>query len=336
MPSKFSRLLSILGPLFALIAVVVVFAVADSIFSESSTFLSIPSLQLVGAQNVKIGIAALGMTMIIILGGIDLSVGTAAALCGCLAAMVLDMGYGIGSAIVVAIAGGMLCGLMNGALISLLRLVPFIITLGAMTIFLGLGKFIATDGGTLRPPTGSIPEWLYTMVTIRPDPTWLAYPLLPNFSWGVWLMLGLSVVVAIVLHCTVFGRHIFAIGSNEATARLCGVPVQRTKILVYTIAGFFVGLAGLVDLAFIGEGDASAGMGVELKVIAAVVIGGGSLSGGRGSVLGTLCGVFTMGAINHGCTSLGLENQVEDILVGLIIVAAVYIDRLRNADSAEH
>lgn len=330
MSPKVTRLLSTAGPLVALVAVVVVFALADLAWGDNSNFLSVSSVQLVGVQSVKVGIAALGMTLIIIVGGIDLSVGTAAALCGCVAALALDNGYGIGIAFVAAIAAGVVCGLLNGALISLLKLVPFIITLGSMTIFLGIGKSIATQGGTITPPMGTIPEWVPRMVTTLPDPKWIAYPLLPNFGWGVWMLFVLAGLVAVILHCTVFGRHVFAIGSNESTARLCGVPVQLTKIAVYAIAGLFVGLAGMVDIAFIGQGDAAAGLGVELKVIAAVVIGGGSLSGGRGSVLGTLCGVFIMGVITHGCTSLGLENQIENILLGVIIIAAVYVDRLRN------
>ena len=324
------RALSAAGPLVALIVVVLFFAIADWQQGFAGNFVSAGSARLVALQSVKVAIAALGMTLIIISGGIDLSAGTAAALSGCAAALALESGWSIGPAFGAAILAGAACGLLNGSLIGLLRLVPFIITLGTMTIFMGIGKTIADEGGTITPPPESLPPWLLSMVTQFPEPAWLMYPVLPNFCWGVWMTLGLAVLVAGLLHCTVLGRYIFAIGSSEATARLAGVPVMQTKLLVYTIAGAFVGLAGMIDIARMGKGDASAGMGLELEIIAAVVIGGGSLAGGRGSVLGTLCGVAIMGVINHGCTSLGLENQVEDILLGTIIIAAVYIDRLRS------
>lgn len=324
------RVVTAAGPLLALIVVAIFFAIADWRQGFEGNFVSSGSARLIGLQSVKVAIAALGMTLIIISGGIDLSAGTAAALSGCTAALALEHGWGIFAAFAVATLAGAACGLLNGSLIGILRLVPFIITLGTMTIFMGLGKTIAEDGGTITPPTESIPDWLIAMVTQFPEPAWIIYPVLPNFCWGVWMTLGLAILVAVLLHCTVLGRYIFAIGSSEATARLSGVPVMQTKLLVYTIAGALVGLAGMIDIARMGKGDASAGMGLELEIIAAVVIGGGSLAGGRGSVLGTLCGVAIMGVINHGCTSLGLENQVEDILLGAIIIAAVYVDRLRS------
>lgn len=325
-----SRLAASAGPLLALAAVIAFFAIADALRGGEGNFWSIGSVRLVGVQSVKVAIAAMGMTMIIIAGGIDLSAGTAAALSGCVAAVLLERGAGIQLAIVGAIVCGASCGLLNGTLISGLRLVPFIITLGTMTIFMGIGKTIAEAGGTITPPLGSIPAWLPAMVTQFPEPRWISWPVLPNFGWGVWLAVALAIGTALLLHRTVFGRYIFAIGSSEATARLCGIPVVRTKLLIYTVAGSLVGLAGVVDLARMGKGDATAGLGLELEIIAAVVIGGGSLSGGRGSVVGTLCGVLIMGVINLGCTSLGLENQVEDILLGVIIIAAVFVDRVRH------
>lgn len=324
------RLLRALGPLLALLLVIAVFSLADAGWGDRTNFRSARSVRLVGAQSVKIAIASLGMTLIIIAGGIDLSAGTAAALAGCVTAAMLDQGFSIYASILGAILCGAACGLLNGTLISLLKLVPFIITLGTMTIFLGIGKFVAGEGGTITPPRDSVPEWLELMVTVDPDPLWISWPVLPNFAWGIWLVLALACGVAFVLYRTVFGRYVFAIGSSEPTARLCGIAVARTKLLIYTVAGALIGLAGVVDVARLGKGDATAGMGIELQIIAAVVIGGGSLAGGRGSVLGTLCGVLIMGVIAHGCSALGLEEQVENILLGVIIVSAVFIDRLRH------
>lgn len=330
------RLLSAAGPLLALILVILFFAIADAVQGGVGNFVSIGSVRLVGVQSVKVAVAALGMTMIIIAGGIDLSAGTAAALSGCVAAYSLKHGYSIQAAILFSVLSGAACGFVNGALISFLRLVPFIITLGTMTIFLGIGKTIAEDGGTIRPPTGSIPSWMDSMVTQFPEPLWVVEPLLPNFGWGVWMVLALAVSMSLLLYQTVFGRYVFAIGSSESTARLCGVAVTKTKLAIYTLAGAFIGMAGVVDLARLGKGDATAGLGLELEIIAAVVIGGGSLAGGRGSVFGTLCGVLIVRVINQGSTALGLENQVENILLGVIIITAVAVDRLRQSRQSQH
>ncbi|TWT89405.1 Ribose transport system permease protein RbsC [Neorhodopirellula pilleata] len=329
------RTLATAGPLLALLIVIAFFALAEWVSGTEGNFTSISSTRLVGVQSIKVGIAALGMTLIIISGGIDLSAGTASALCGCVAAACLDSGWSIYASIVAAVVAGAACGLFNGVLIAGLRLVPFIITLGSMTIFMGIGKFLSDQGGTITPPRETIPDWLRMMVTQYPDPAWIAYPLIPNFGWGVWMTLVLAIMVAVGLHRTILGRHIFAIGSSEATARLCGVRVQSTKVLVYVIAGALFGLAGCVDIARLEKGDATAGLGMELEIIAAVVIGGGSLLGGRGSVVGTLCGVLIMGVINLGCTALELENQVENILLGVIIIAAVYVDRLRSLKTSK-
>lgn len=324
------RLISTAGPLLALLLVIAFFAAAEWITGTQGNFASWSSVRLVGVQSIKVGIAALGMTLIIIGGGIDLSAGTATALCGCIAALALDSGWPIGAAMAMAVLCGAACGAFNGLLIAGLKLVPFIITLGSMTIFLGIGKSLSDQGGTITPPRETIPEALRLMVTQYPEPLWIAYPVIPNFGWGVWLVVGLAIAVAVLLHKTVLGRYVFAIGSSESTARLCGVRVPATKVLIYAIAGALFGLAGCVDIARLAKGDATAGMGLELEIIAAVVIGGGSLLGGRGSVVGTLCGVLIMGVINLGCTALELENQVENILLGVIIIAAVYVDRLRS------
>jgi ribose transport system permease protein len=238
------QLASLAGPLVALLVVVFFFSVADAYQGGVGNFNSVGSARLVGVQSVKIAIAALGMTMIIISGGIDLSVGTAAALSGCVAAVALRSGLGIVPAIACAVLCGAACGLLNGTLVSVLRLVPFIITLGTMTVFLGIGKWIAEDGGTIRPPDGSIPSWLESMVTQFPEPMWIAWPVVPNFGWGVWLVLAIAILVAVILYRTIFGRYVFAIGSSEPTARLCGIPVTRTKLAIYTLAGALVGLAG--------------------------------------------------------------------------------------------
>jgi ribose/xylose/arabinose/galactoside ABC-type transport system permease subunit len=154
---------------------------------------------------------------------------------------------------------------------------------------------------------------------------------LSRLAPGFWLLLGLGIVVALLLRRTVLGRYFYAVGSNEATARLCGIPVGLVKLLVYSLAGIAVGIAGVMQFAYShGTGEPTSAEGLELKVIAAVVIGGGSLSGGEGTVLGTLIGCMIIQVLDNGCTMALIPNAIQDILIGVIIIAAVAIDRLRR------
>lgn len=226
-------------------------------------------------------------------------------------------------ALLMCVGTGMLCGLLNGLFVVALRVVPFIATLGTMTIFLGLAMIVA-DETSVRPSAMQIPEWLGELSAVRPEPSWLLV------SKGVWLALILACVMACVLRYTVFGRHVFALGSNEATARLCGINVPLVKITVYTFSGLLVGIAAICFFARLNSGNPSSGTGLELKFIAAVVIGGGSLSGGRGTVLGALAGTAIMGVIASGSTLLGLKNPTQYIVLGIIIIAAVAVDQLRR------
>jgi ribose transport system permease protein len=227
-------------------------------------------------------------------------------------------------AVAMCVGTGMLCGLLNGSLIVALRVVPFIATLGTMTFFLGLAMIVA-DETAVRPTSAQIPNWLGELAAVRPEPEWLLV------SKGVWLALLLAAVMAVVLKYSVFGRHVFALGSNEATARLCGINVPRVKICVYTLAGLLIGIAAICFFARLNSGNPTAGTGLELKFIAAVVIGGASLSGGRGSVLGTLAGTAIMGVIASGGTLLGLSNPTQYIALGVIVIVAVAVDQLRKS-----
>ncbi len=186
---------------------------------------------------------------------------------------------------------------------------PFIVTLGTMTIYLGLAKIVGNNT-MVRPLPAQVPEWIKQLLSPRLEYEWMI------FSPGVWLLVVLAMVVAAVLRYTVFGRHVFAVGSNEATARLCGINVPLTRIAVYTIAGFFVGVAGLFQFSRLTVGDPTSGTGKELPIIAAVVIGGGSFNGGRGSILGTLTGALIMQVISSGCTSLRQPNPIQEIIIG--------------------
>ena len=380
-----SNAASLARPFLALFVVVLVFWVADFFKNgEHAHFASTDNLTTVTANTAIVAVAALGMTVVIIAGGIDLSVGTAIALSATMLAWTLkedvvlriaegDSVAGISQkikqveneiqlaqdestksvansrlaaltsrqeaiktaasrwapwtlalAILVGIGTGCICGLINGVLISYLRIVPFIVTLGTMQLFLGWAKWVAAET-TVRPDRATqIPVWLSDLLSIKRT------ALIVGLPAGVWVALGLAAILAAVLHFTVFGRYVFAIGSNESTARLCGIHVRWNKIAIYTLGGLFVGIAGVWQFSRLCVGNPSSGLGLELKVIASVIIGGGSLNGGRASVLGTLTGALIMSVITSGCTALGVTNPIQDMLLGIIIIVAVAVDQLRQ------
>jgi ribose transport system permease protein len=314
------------GPLLWLVLVFCLFWGADEWRASSrgmeGRFATTASLQLMIHNTALVGVAALGMTLVIIAGGIDLSVAASMALAATVSAWFFRAGYHPAVGVSAGILTGIAAGFVNGALVSWLRVVPFIITLGTMTIFRGIGREIA-EGTPIRA-FGRLPEWLLMLERPTPKPEWLIV------SPGVWVMVAFALVVAALLHLTVFGRHVYAIGSNEATARLCGINLTRTRIAVYSIAGYFAGVAGLYNLTSLSEGDPNSLPGRELDIIAAVVIGGGSLNGGRGSVLGTLSGALLMQVIRHGCRSLGVPTAYEQIIIGVIVIVAVTLDQVRQ------
>jgi ribose transport system permease protein len=335
MPSESNRraaarmLGTALGPLLGLALVVAGFWAADEInarrLGRKPKFATLASAQFVAAHASEVAIPALGMTLIIIAGGIDLSAGSAIALAATVAAWFFREGWPPAAAVIAGIATGCATGAFNGVLISGLRVVPFIVTLGTMTLYLGLGRILADDTPIRMPGPGMVPDWLLGLPSALPAAKWLV------LSPAVWLALALALATSLLLRFSVFGRHVFAIGSNEATARLCGVATERVRVVVYALAGLFVGIAGILQFARLnGEGDPMAGAGRELEIIAAVVIGGGSLSGGRGSVLGTLSGAAIMAVINHGCVLLHVGDAWQKVVIAVIIVAAVAIDQVRQ------
>ena len=279
-------------------------------------FFRAANLELMARQTVIVAVAALGMTMIIVSGGIDLSVGSIDSLSTVVVALLLP-GYGPALAALGGVAAGALCGAVNGLLITQLRVVPFIVTLGTMLIIRGAAKGLGEERRIEAPAT-----WLNDLLRVTRGEM-----LLPT---GIWLTVALAIVVALILRYTRFGRHLFAIGSNERMARLCGVAIERQKIVVYTLGATFAGLAGMLQFAKLSVGDPTVAIGLELDVIAAVIIGGGSLLGGRGTVAGTVMGAAIMTIISIGCSQKGLPNWVQQIITGSIIVGAVALDRLRT------
>lgn len=302
------------GPILGLLFVAITFGVLIG-----ANFFQPGNLELIARQTAIVAAAALGMTIIIVSGGIDLSVGSVVALTTVVIAVLLNQGWPPLAAALAGAMSGAICGLINGMLVTALRVVPFIVTLGTMILVRGAAKGFADERRIEAPQT-----WLNTLLrsTASGDAGWL-----PS---GVWLVLLLALVVGGLLRYTRFGHHVFAIGSNERTARLCGVAVPRTKILIYTLGAFFAGVAGVLQFSRLSVGDPTVAEGLELDVIAAVIIGGGSLAGGRGTVIGTLLGATTMAVIQIGCAQKGYPNWVQQIVTGTIIVLAVALDRWRT------
>jgi len=301
------------GTFLGLVAVAVFFGIL-----LGPQFFGPANLELMARQTAIVAMAALGMTVVIVAGGIDLSVGSTIALGTVVIALLLRGSATPVVAALGAVGACALCGLVNGALITRLKVVPFIVTLGTLLVVRGVAKGLAEERRIEAPAT-----WLNDLLRVPRGGA-----LLPS---GLWLLIVLALIVAGVLRYTRFGRHIFAIGSNERMARLCGVAIDRTKILVYTLAGAFAGLAGLLQFAKLSVGDPTVAVGLELDVIAAVIIGGGSLSGGRGTIAGTIIGATIMTIIQIGCSQRGLANWVQQIVTGGIIVGAVALDRVRSA-----
>jgi ribose transport system permease protein len=320
MNSRLRRLLSALGPLLGLIFVIGLFSLSPEV---RPYFLTGGNFKIIMTQTVIVAVGALGMTIIIVSGGIDLSVGSVVALTSVVAAKLILAGAGVPAAVLVTLLVGGLIGLVNGSIIALFRMMPFIVTLGMMGVVRGSAKWMASNQ-TVNPP----PSPLNELMALRHPHQLFPLPM------GVWVAIGLAILMAVVLRQTVFGRYIFAIGSNEATARLCGIRVPLHKICIYSLAGLFFGLAGLMQFSRLTQGDPSVAVGLELDVIAAVVIGGASLSGGAGSIMGSMIGALLMAVLRNGSNQMGWPTYMQEIIIGIVIVLAVGIDKWRQVRAA--
>jgi ribose transport system permease protein len=294
------------------------------LFSLSPTvrpfFLTGANFKIILTQTVIVAIGTLGMTLVIVSAGIDLSVGSVVALASVVGATLLEKGHSVWLAAALSIGVGLVIGFVNGVVIGWLRMMPFIVTLGMMGVARGLAKWLSNN------QTINVPDSPLNNVMDLRDPTRL-FPL----PQGVWLALGLALIMAVVMRNTVFGRYLFAIGSNEAAARLCGIRVRLQKVIIYTVAGLFFGLAGLMQLSRLTQGDPTVAIGLELDIIAAVVIGGASLSGGVGSIWGSLVGALTMAVLRNGSNQMGWPTYMQEIIIGVVIIIAVGLDKLRQS-----
>lgn len=281
----------------------------------SPHFLTAANLTSVIRQTAVINVMALGMTMIIIAGGIDLSAGSMLALSGLLGSMAMERGYGIPAGVAVGVTAGLVCGLANGLMITQLKINPFIVTLGTLGIYRGLALIIS--GGL---PVHALPR----------EFSFLGEGSLAGVPTVLWLLLVCGGVVHLLLEHTRMGRYAFAIGSNPEAAYYTGIPVSFHTTAIYAACGLLTGLAGMVECSRLMTGQPTAGQGYELQAIAAVVIGGGSLRGGEGSVLGTLIGAFIMGLLANGSDLMQISPYVQQALIGLVIILAVLLDEIRK------
>ncbi len=311
---------------FGIIGVAIAWMAIYGIFwyLNPRSFGNIDEIETLMRQVAVVGFGSIGMTYIIIAGGIDLSAGSLVALITVVIALTLQkthnplMGIGVGLGV------GALCGFVNGTRITRLRVGAFIVTLAMMDAFRGLAKGLGHENEVIAPDT-----WLNSLTaSLKPAEHWKLFPL------GTWLMLLAAAFAAWALRFTVFGRQVVAIGSNAQAATLSGIRVLRTTVWVYVIGGLCLGIAGLMEFSRITIGDPTVAVGLELDIIAAVVIGGGSLTGGEGNIFASLIGALIMETIRAGCTQRGWPNWIQDIITGLIILIAVGLDRWRIARAA--
>jgi ribose transport system permease protein len=303
------RLLKNYGILFAFFLVCAVLAWLSPVFLRWANVLNIIR------QSSIYGIMAVGMTFVILTGGIDLSVGSILAFSGALAAGMLKADAALPWVILVALAVGALLGLANGVIITVGRITPFVATLGMMSIARSL-TLIYCNG--------------YPISGFRPDFRFIGGGDLLGIPFPIVVFLVTVVLATVILSETRLGRYTFAIGGNEETVRLSGIRTNVYKTLVYVISGMTAAMSAVLLTSRLNSAEPVAGFGYELDVIAAVVIGGTSLSGGRGSVWGTLVGALLIAVINNGMVLLGISPYFQQLVKGLIILGAVLLDRLRE------
>jgi ribose transport system permease protein len=311
---KFNRRLT--QKLLPFVSLIVLFV---SLSIASPYFLTAGNLASVARQTAVFNTMALGMTIVIVSGGIDLSVGSILGLSGLIGTMALERGYPIPVGVLIGLLVGTACGLANGAMVTRLRIPPFVVTLGTLGIFRGLALIISNGLPVHRIPPGF---------------AFLGEGNVLGVPFVVWMLVICAVAVHVILEHTRLGRYAFAIGSNKVAAIYAGIPVDFHVTAVYAIGGTLTGLAGMVEASRLMTGQPTAGQGYELQAIAAVVIGGGSLNGGEGSVVGTLIGAFIMGLLSNGADLLNISNYWQQVIIGSVIILAVTLDELRKRRAA--
>ncbi|SFH54890.1 ABC transporter permease [Pisciglobus halotolerans] len=305
---SYKDLISKLGPLLALIVLMIFVTVLNPGFISPHNILNL--LRQVSTN----ALIAFGMTFVIITGGIDLSVGSTLALSSALTAGMIVSGLDPILAMVAGVAIGFVLGAVNGLLITKGRMAPFIATLATMTIFRGL-TLVYTDG---NPITGIGDSFIFK---------YMGRGYLFGIPFPVVLMLVCFALLFMLLHKMTFGRKTFAIGGNEKAAYIAGIKSDRIKIMIYAISGMMASIAGIIITSRLNSAQPTAGTSYEMDAIASVVLGGTSLSGGRGRIVGTLIGALIIGTLNNGLNLLGVSSFYQQVVKGIVIIIAVLIDR---------
>lgn len=312
-------------PFISLIALCALIPLGEYFYLEKTpVFLKPVNLGAIALQTAVITIMAMGMTMVMVSGGIDLSVGSILGLATVIGSLAMKGdGVGVVAGFLICLAVGAVCGLLNGAAVAALKIPPFIVTLGAMGIYRGLA---------LQLCGGNAVTGLPQSIGYLAEKKFLGFVPLPFL-----IVIAFALIVHFALSHTRLGRYCYAMGSNTEAARYAGIRVSRYQILYYTILGALTGLAATIATSRLVTGDPHEGDGYELNVIAAVVIGGGSLSGGQGTVTGTIIGSLIMGVLANGCNLLQISDFIQEIVIGAVIVLAVTFDEFqrRRLETAE-
>lgn len=303
---------------FIALGALVVLYIAFSVFGTN--FFSVDTLVSIFDASYYIGFLAIGVTFVIITGGIDLSIGTVM-MCSAIVGGTLynNVGLPLWLCLIIIILVGGVFGLLNGIMVSRLKLPPFIATLGTMMVASGLGSIVSNVQSTTFPMRSAQDGWYKDI-----------FRTLDNFPTGIFVLLAFTVIAVILLNKTIIGRYTFAIGSNKEAARLSGVNVALWETVVYVISGLFCGLAGISYAATYTTILPGAGQGFELQAIAGVVVGGTSLSGGVGSIVGTLIGVFIMSILKIGLPYIDLQPHYQTLITGIVVIGAVLLDIYRS------
>ncbi len=302
----------------SLIVIYAFFSIASPYFFTYDNFTAILF------STVVIGTLAIGTTFVIITGGIDLSIGTGMALCAVMSGVFLvHLGLPLPLGVLCAVLFGGLVGLVNGLNIAFLKIPPFIATLAMMLVAEGLA-LVLSDSAPIY--FNDVPGYVeLSRGNLIPG---------VDFPNAVLILIAVAIVASVLLTRSVLGRYTYSIGSNEEATALSGIDVRRWKIAVYAFAGLFIGLAGVLISARLGSAQPATGMGYELQAIAAVVIGGTSLSGGKGSILGTLIGALIISVLNNGLQIMSIPQEWQNVILGCVILVAVYADRMRKKDTS--
>lgn len=326
MSEKYKDLLRKMAALAGLVLLVIFFSVTNEYFFTSNNIMT------VGLQTSTIALIGIGATCVILTGGIDLSTGSVVALSGVAAAMIVNAGVPVPLGMIFGILVGGICGLINGVLVTRMKLPPFIATLGMMMVARGFALYI-----TNAAPVSGMPESFAALGNgalfkiVEEGPNGLPKVVFAGIPYPVIIMIFITVLFTFALTKLKVGRYIYAIGSNEEAARLSGIKTNIVKIYAYVASGLLSGLTGVILASRLVTAQPNGGVAYELDAIASAVVGGTSLMGGVGTIPGTLIGSFIIGVLRNGLNMNGVSSFVQMIVIGLVIIVAVSLDQLRQS-----